>query len=355
MKTTMALLLLWGATAGARGGVHFLAGPAADVFSKAKEEGRPVLIDFMTDWCRWCDTLDVNTYADADVQALLARSVVPYKVDAEKGEGVALARRYSVAAYPTVVLVDTDGLEIDRVAGYVPAESFLKTMKDFVRGVNTLGFFSREIDAHPGDPALRYAMAQKLAGRNDVRGAAIQYRRLLELDPNDSLGHNDEARLSIALDAWHEKNDPAPLTALVERHPESAPARAVLTTLFVRCIRTGDSTSAKRFFDLYHRRWPDDAGAMNTYAWDCALQGVNLESASGAADAAVALAHTIDEKAAYLDTYATVRFRLGRVDEAIRLEREALGLVKDEPAPARRGYETTLEKFRSAQRSNGAQ
>ncbi len=349
MKKITCLLLLLAPLGTSLAGVRFLSGPVADVMEQARRQNRPVLMDFTTDWCRWCDTLDANTYADTAVGRFLAEHVVPMKVDAEKGEGIGLAQKYSVTGYPTILLVGADGVEIDRITGYVPPAPFLSTLQEYLRGVNTFSSARELVRAHPQDPALRYALAKKYDERNDMAGSAEQYKKVLELDPQDRLGHAEEARFSIAIVALRQNNDFGPLGEFVEAHPRSAQIRPALGTLFVRSIRTDDSVNARKFFEQYVSRWPDDASAMNTYAWNCAEHRLNLVQASAVAQKAVAMASSAKEKAEFLDTYATVQFARGMTGEAVTLERQALELLKDATPAERSEFEATLKKFTSAQ------
>ena len=64
---------------------------------------RFVLIDFYTVWCGPCKKLDETTWKDQEVRDWLAREAVCLKVDAEKNE--ALAEKYRINAYPTVILL----------------------------------------------------------------------------------------------------------------------------------------------------------------------------------------------------------------------------------------------------------
>ncbi|MBU4310721.1 thioredoxin family protein, partial [bacterium] len=35
--------------------------------AEAKRTGKPIMIDFYTDWCHWCDELDKKVYTNSDV------------------------------------------------------------------------------------------------------------------------------------------------------------------------------------------------------------------------------------------------------------------------------------------------
>ncbi len=91
----------------------------------AAEQGKPVMVDFYTDWCGWCKKLDEDTYSNARVKAKALRFVA-VKVDADRDE--ASRRRYGVEGFPTIVFLDAQGKEVHRVPGFAPPGAFLKEM-----------------------------------------------------------------------------------------------------------------------------------------------------------------------------------------------------------------------------------
>jgi thiol-disulfide isomerase/thioredoxin/Flp pilus assembly protein TadD len=115
-------------------GVHipFLEGkPFAEVLRRAKAENKPVMLDVVASWCGPCKIMDRTTFSDPGVVAWAKKTVVPARVDAEKGEGRRISARYQAFSFPTVVFLDGDGNEVDRlVGGFGPA--------DFQRGAESL-------------------------------------------------------------------------------------------------------------------------------------------------------------------------------------------------------------------------
>lgn len=93
---------------------------------KAKSSGEPIMADFYTDWCHWCDKLDSDTYSDSRVDEL-SRKFICVKIDADSNKAV--ASKYGVRGYPTVIFFDSNGKTIGRVGGYLPPEAFLKNME----------------------------------------------------------------------------------------------------------------------------------------------------------------------------------------------------------------------------------
>ena len=85
---------------------------------------------------------------------------------------------------------------------------------------------------------------------------------------------------------------------------------------------------------------------MNNYAWNCAEQMINLDHAAEIAARAVTLTKSDGDKAMVLDTEAAVEFARGRRDEAIALEEQAVGLLKNANPKQRKPYDEALEKYR---------
>lgn len=91
--------------------------------ARAREEGKPVLATFITDWCPYCSKMARKTWRASSVVERLD-AVVPVKVDAESTResnghtGRELAARYGVSGYPVQMLLDAEGGVIARVDGY---------------------------------------------------------------------------------------------------------------------------------------------------------------------------------------------------------------------------------------------
>ncbi len=98
---------------------------------RAKAEAKPVLVDFYADWCGPCRVMERRTFRHPEVVERLG-DVVPVRVDAEDTRskrgvrGTEVADRYGVRGYPTLVLMDGEGRELDRVSGFLNAEQFLR-------------------------------------------------------------------------------------------------------------------------------------------------------------------------------------------------------------------------------------
>jgi thiol:disulfide interchange protein len=104
--------------------------PAA--LERARNEGKPVLVNFYADWCVWCKRLETTTLRDANVASVLQNKVVPLSLNVE-GDGKELSNEYRVDGLPTIIVLDAGGRELGRIPGYMPPDSFLERVEDFIQ------------------------------------------------------------------------------------------------------------------------------------------------------------------------------------------------------------------------------
>lgn len=100
------------------------------VVQAARENGRPVVIDFVADWCLPCHEMDRTTFADASVQEEATRfTMVRIDLTRDSPENTALSARYQVQGVPTILFFDRTGAEVRRLVGYVGAAEMFSTMR----------------------------------------------------------------------------------------------------------------------------------------------------------------------------------------------------------------------------------
>ncbi len=99
--------------------------------AKAKQEKRPLLVDFTATWCGACKQLDRETFSKPDV-ALEAGRFVAVKVDATDDEDPKVTdamQTMKVVGLPTVLVYDSAGEEEGRWPHLVPAAPFLEAIR----------------------------------------------------------------------------------------------------------------------------------------------------------------------------------------------------------------------------------
>ncbi|OJJ15061.1 hypothetical protein BKI52_40045 [marine bacterium AO1-C] len=120
-------------------GISFYKGNWNALLAKARRERKPFFVDVYTTWCGPCKAMTRNTFSNSRVGAYANRNFVSYKLDAERGEGPRLARKYRVNAYPTILFFDHQGRLKGRQVGYQGANAFLGTLQKYGGRTKTVG------------------------------------------------------------------------------------------------------------------------------------------------------------------------------------------------------------------------
>ena len=93
---------------------------------------RGVIIDFYADWCIPCKELDAITFVDPKVIEI-SKEFGTFKADMTKSlspEVSALREKYKIVGVPTVLILDSNGNEKNRITGFLSAEEFYKILSD---------------------------------------------------------------------------------------------------------------------------------------------------------------------------------------------------------------------------------
>jgi thioredoxin-related protein len=105
----------------------------------AMKTERPILVDFYTNWCRFCKKMDKETFSDTMIAEFLNENFVTVKVNAESRNTVKtadgavserqLARSFGVRGYPTYWFLKPNGEKINYSSGYAPPNKFINILR----------------------------------------------------------------------------------------------------------------------------------------------------------------------------------------------------------------------------------
>lgn len=227
--------------------IKFEKGSFTEVLAKTKSENKILMIDFFTDWCKWCVELDNKVYTDKDVADFANAKQVNWKIDAEKGEGPELAKKYGIAGYPTIVFVDGNGDEVDRIVGYMPAKDFLKRIKEFNDGINTFGALSKIIKDNPDDIKSNYFLGERVViNDGDYKKAEPYFKKVVEKDPDNKEGYKLGALLYLAIGS----GDLNRIKQFIADYPDCDKCKNAYIALAEKCYQDNmDYQSAKTYYD----------------------------------------------------------------------------------------------------------
>ena len=126
-----------------------------------------------------------------------SKDYVFVKVQAKKD--TITAQEYGIAGFPTVVLLNSNGGEIDRILGYRGPEPFIQQIEDYEAGIGTFSSILKEFEANPMDVHLNFEVAEKYYGRGELDEAITLYERVFLLDQWNEKRKSDVAIYYIGI------------------------------------------------------------------------------------------------------------------------------------------------------------
>ncbi|NNE07447.1 MAG: hypothetical protein HKN20_02670 [Gemmatimonadetes bacterium] len=310
-----------------------------------------------------------------------------YKVDAEKGEGPELTKAHGVAGFPTFLMLTTDMEPVDRWMGYADPTSFVKTMKSTAVNPMTIAARQARYDAEQtaGDAAI---LARYAGATGEIDKALGLYRKAVSIGDGETYGY---PIFELTMKKFREGGDDADPNMVIRAadnmvasgqgsdtewiymafgmsrfaHGAEKPKmqKPYLETALAKTEKTIDPDLRRYRGDLliehalyieenkekavtYKRGnmaegWMEDAGELNSFAWWCFENKVNLQEAEEMARKGVELAPAGKEKAMILDTLAEICNERGSCESAVEYIEQA---VKEDPESDY--YKKQLERFR---------
>jgi Highly conserved protein containing a thioredoxin domain len=145
-------------------GIEFEHGTWKEVLDKAQKTNKPIFVDVYTSWCGPCKMMSKDIFPLEEVGKVFNANYVCYKIDAEKGEGVDIAKQYEVKAYPTYLFIKPDGTLFFRSLGSMDAKRFIteseKAMVEW-KDPKPLNVWDKEYASKKNDPAFLFAYMEK--------------------------------------------------------------------------------------------------------------------------------------------------------------------------------------------------
>lgn len=83
-----------------------------EIVAQAKLENKLIFVDVFTDWCGPCLMMEETVFPVQEVRTFYNTTFVNFRIDAEKGEGIAFRTKYAVNSYPTYLFINPETQEI---------------------------------------------------------------------------------------------------------------------------------------------------------------------------------------------------------------------------------------------------
>lgn len=130
----LALVMCIGVSAQEKKGVNFENLTLSEAIAKAKSNKKGpkmVFLDCYTTWCGPCKYMAEQIFPQKAAGDYFNANFINLKIDMEKGEGIDIAKKYKISAFPTFLIFDSEGKEIGRLVGGGELNNFIKRVKTF--------------------------------------------------------------------------------------------------------------------------------------------------------------------------------------------------------------------------------
>lgn len=179
---------------------------------EAKKQKKLILMDFTASWCPACIRLDHETFKNKSFKKV-APFFVLLKLDVDLDKNQELREQYSVNAFPTLIVADSDGVEIQRLLDFVPADILVPRLNQ-IREKKNLTLNETRTKALGGNKEAAIIMAKNafLAQRskecldwfNKAEAKPLEYHLCHISEMENSPAPNFQKALREAIDSFPE-------------------------------------------------------------------------------------------------------------------------------------------------------
>ena len=106
-------------------GLQFIEADWNKALAEAKKQNKLIFLDAYASWCGPCKLLKKNTFPDKEAGEYFNSNFINIAIDMEKDDGPALAEKYGVNAYPTLIITDANGKIITYTQGYIKPKQLI--------------------------------------------------------------------------------------------------------------------------------------------------------------------------------------------------------------------------------------
>ncbi|MBU3741476.1 MAG: DUF255 domain-containing protein [Candidatus Kapabacteria bacterium] len=353
----LAVLFLSITSALADGGVSFVTvSNWQEALDLAKKHGKPIFLDAYTDWCGWCKVMDKETFSNAEVAKVMNAAFVNVKMEMETGEGVDVAMKYRIAGFPTFMVFDAKGNPTYKTFGYQAPEDWLTTLKSMTNPDSAMSFkgmapgiqlpwpvwhrkafLKSKLRTRPSletvsewfntqDDKLSevaFGILMRHALPREIEDWVLQREQEYRERFGDDASGLREGMINTALSGAIKKKDGKLLQRAKDLEQTTDPVAREIKHLGMDGVFYQNTEQWSELGGVVQRfaARPDaatHAGRINEYCWSIYEKSDDAKAIAAALTAMQIIATRADATWEYIDTYASLLYKAGRYDDALR-------------------------------------
>jgi TolA-binding protein len=170
------------------------------------------------------------------------------------------AARFGVRSFPTVLMLKPNGMEIDRIVGYLPPDEFVTAIINAMSGIGTLEDLLNKLAAKPKDIELTYEIGQKYRWRGDYDKAATYFQEVMMLDLGNAKKMGAQAAFNLGHMQYKKKNYTAAVASwrnMITAYPQDSTGIEAQLMIALSYQNAKDFKKAKAEFKSFLKKYPD--------------------------------------------------------------------------------------------------
>jgi thiol-disulfide isomerase/thioredoxin len=349
--------------------IKFEHGNWSEILAKSKKENKMIYLDCYAVWCGPCKWMAKNVFTNDTVADFYNSNFVNVEIDMEKGEGIELAKKYGIQAYPTMLYLNASGDIIHRTCGSTSVQGFTENGKNALDPGKQLASVTNKFNEGKSSASFafnyfgmlengcqdyasevsKYFLSQKEEDLYSPNNWQIIYHYLSDYSSREFtfLEKNKEAFAKLYNDSVQvkindvyekglfqaiRKKDDTGYQNLKNKILKSGSAGAEKITLnsdlqFYKSKNDWKNyaSTAVSYVDKFSK---DNAMALNGMAWNFYE---NVSDKAMLEEAAKWAKRSTDLENGYAnnDTYAAVLYKLGKKEDAKKIAEKAISLAKE--------------------------
>jgi len=114
------------------GGIQFHRGTWGEAIKLASKENKMIFLDIYATWCGPCKKLKTSTFSNPQVGEFYNANYINVALDGETGVGAALAQKFKIDSYPSLLFIDSNGNLIQKAVGYHNMDELISLGKNVI-------------------------------------------------------------------------------------------------------------------------------------------------------------------------------------------------------------------------------
>ncbi len=309
--------------------------------SLASQKNTNIVINFYAYWCPACRELYKKVLTTDGVKGILSDYVFT-RCNGEEGEGEKLFNQYKITAFPTLLILDSGGKELDRLVDEIDEQKIKKTLEQAKSGKSELDELAKKSDANPKDIDLMFNVCMSYIFRSDREKSKKYCEKILKADQKNEKGYASQVLLSLGKYLYFRGIKDYDLAAahleqVIKLFPESKEAKSAFIFLICSYVKGGKEGVAVMKLRELVKKSPNTKEPYKTFAYVSWKNKWRIDQGIENAKKATDLDPSDDDA---WDLLAELYFLKGNKEEAVKAIDEAIRLK-----PSEEYYKEQKERF----------